>query len=290
MVSGNEFPRTEIEGVSLPRMLIGINWFMGYCHQTKARGKFNNDYMTPSRIADVIETFVREANIDCVYGILDEWPKLMDAVREAEQRIGRKIITIAVPHLKAGPTQEDFDASRRVIERQAAIGATFCLPHQATTDACLDRTIRKHRWMDEYCKMIRECGMIPGLSTHMPESIIFADEQNLDVATYIQIYNSAGFLMQVETDWIQRVIWNAKKPVMCIKPMAAGRIQPLEGLSFVWSTIRPRDMMVVGTMSPDEARELIEISWSIFENRSSGTDLQHTRSKASITAKVPAGK
>ena len=64
--------------------------------------------------------------------------------------------------------------------------------------------------------------MIPGLSTHMPESVIY-DRNGLDVETYIQMYNAAGFMMQVEVDWVMRIIRDAKKPVMTIKPMAAGR-------------------------------------------------------------------
>ena len=46
--------------------------------------------------------------------------------------------------------------------------------------------------------------MIPGLSTHMPETPIYADESGLDVDTYISIYNAMGFLMQIEVDWVQR--------------------------------------------------------------------------------------
>ena len=91
-----------------------------------------------------------------------------------------------------------------------------------------------------------------------------------------------GFLMQVEVDWIANVIRNAKKPVMTIKPMAAGQIRPFQALNFVWNTIRDQDMMTVGTMTPDEARELIEMSFSILEHRKSNVTLQETRSKASI--------
>ena len=47
----------------------------------------------------------------------------------------------------------------------------------------------------KYTKMIRERGMIPGLSTHMPESVGYADKMGADLETYIQIYNAAGFLM-----------------------------------------------------------------------------------------------
>ena len=48
-----------------------------------------------------------------------------------------------------------------------------------------------------------------------------------------------GFLMQVEVDWIANVIRNAKKPVMTIKPMAAGQIRPFQALNFVWNTESP---------------------------------------------------
>jgi len=279
------FPRTEVEGVSLPRMLAGINWFMGFSHQTSARDSFLKDFQTRQRIADILTVFA-EAGIDAVYGVVDEWAKLRDAIRDAEDRTGRKITTICVPTLQTGGTQEDADANARILDSHAATGATFCLPHQATTDALVDRTNRCFRGLDEITKMIRDRGMIPGLSTHMPESIVYADETDLDVATYIQIYNAAGFLMQIEVDWIWRSIHNAKRPVMVIKPMAAGRLHPLVGLAFVWATIRPQDMVVVGTMTPDEAKELIELSHAIFENRDAHMKLQRTRSKESVERKA----
>ena len=84
----------------------------------------------------------------------------------------------------------------------------------------------KIRDIDKYTKMIREREMIPGLSTHMPEAVTLSDATGADVETYIQIYNAVGFLMQVEADWVMRIIKRAKKPVMTIKPLAAGRLLP----------------------------------------------------------------
>jgi hypothetical protein len=133
-----------------------------------------------------------------------------------------------------------------------------------------------------YTKMIRQRGMIPGLSTHMPETIVYADKQNADVETYIQLYNSAGFLLQVETDWVMHIIQNAKKPVMTIKPLAAGRILPPVGLAFVWSTIRDCDMVTIGTTTPYEAREAVEISLALLEKRIPDVELQKTRSKKTL--------
>ena len=59
----------------------------------------------------------------------------------------------------------------------------------------VDRVTRSVRKVDTLCAKIRQHGMIPGLSTHMPEALVYADETGLDVETYIQIYNSMGFLM-----------------------------------------------------------------------------------------------
>jgi hypothetical protein len=138
------------------------------------------------------------------------------------------------------------------------------------------------RDMDTYSRMIRERGMIPGLSSHMPEAVTLADKTEADVETYIQIYNADGFLMQVEVDWVMRIIRSAKKPVMTIKPLAAGRLLPVVGLAFVWNTIRDQDMVTVGTTTPNEAREVIELSLDILERRIPQNELQKTRSKESL--------
>jgi hypothetical protein len=107
--------------------------------------------------------------------------------------------------------------------------------------------------MDGLCALMREGGLIPGLSTHMPETPVYADKSRLDVETYIQINNSMEFLMQSEVDWVARCIQNAQKRVITIKPMAAGQLRPLQGLTFVWNAIRPRDMVCARCMTPKEA-------------------------------------
>jgi len=71
--------------------------------------------------------------------------------------------------------------------------------------------------------------------------------------------------MQVEVEYINKVILNAKNPVITIKPMAAGRVSPFVGLTFVWNTIRPCDMVTVGCLTPQEAAEDIDISMAILE-------------------------
>ncbi len=80
------------------------------------------------------------------------------------------------------------------------------------------------------------------------------------------------------------MIWRCKKPVITSKPLAAGRLQPIVGLAFSWATLRPQDMVTVGCLTADEAREVIEISLSLLEHRAPQIKLQETRSKASMSA------
>lgn len=287
----DKFPRTMVGGVSLSRMIIGTNWFLGWSHTSRAKDDFIKENIADRhRIADIMEVYLR-AGVDTIMGQIAH-PPLADAIKEAEDRTGVKVIVISTPGFPISPDtpEKGFDAASvdSILEREARMGATFCMPHQGTTDALVDRCARRIRKMDELSTTIRSYGLIPGLSTHMPESIIYADETNLDVETYIAIYNSMGFLMQVEVDWIARVIRESKKPVMTIKPMAAGQLRPFQALTFVWNTIRPQDMVTVGTMTPKEAAEVVELSLSILDNRQADVALQETRSKASIKQKATA--
>jgi hypothetical protein len=274
------FPRTVVGGVSLPRLIVGSNWFLGWSHTSAAKDKFIKGYHDRDTVAEILTTFL-EYGVDAVMAPMSD--KLEEAVQEAEQRSGKGIIRVLTPHfniLADGPAEMEPEY---VFDRAKALNATFCMPHQSMTDALVDRMYHKIRDIDVYTQMIRERDMIPGLSTHMPETVIYADQTGADVETYIQLYNAAGFLLQVEADWVMRIIQNAKKPVMTIKPLAAGRLLPVVGLAFVWSTIRDCDMVTIGTSTPAEAREVVEISLDLLARRMPEYELQRTRSKSSLS-------
>jgi hypothetical protein len=274
--TGTPFPRTLVGGVSLPRLLVGTNWFLGYSHTSLAKDKFITHLQTRAHIAGVLEVFL-EYGIDAVMGPLSQ--HLEDSIGEAEQRSGKRILRIYTPAFDLAPEAAPENSAQAAFDQCAAYGATFCMPHQCVTDALVDRRAGVIRDLDQYTRMIRERGMTPGLSTHMPETVVYADKMGADVETYIQIYNAAGFLMQVEADWVMHIIHQAKKPVMTIKPLAAGRLLPVVGLSFVWSTIRDQDLVTIGTTTPEEAREVIELSLDLLSRRVPDYELQKTRSK-----------
>ncbi|WP_252228029.1 hypothetical protein [Caldicoprobacter algeriensis] len=261
------FPRTNVGGVSLSRMIIGTNWILGYSHTSLAADNLiRHKNSSPQVIADMLEVFL-EAGVDTIMGPFVDNPHLVEAVRLAEDRTGKGMIIIDTPIINVDDNAEARKEAERVIANSGKLGATLCLPHHTSVEQLVNKNKKTIERLPDYLKMIRDHGMIPGLSCHMPELVIYSDLNEYDVETYIQIYNCIGFLMQVEIEYIHKVIWNAKKPVITIKPMAAGRVSPFVGLTFVWHTIRPCDMVTVGCLTPDEAAEDIEISLAALQGR-----------------------
>ena len=61
------FPRTEVGGISLSRLIVGTNWFLGYSHYSVAKDNFIKSTQTKEKIADILEVFL-SSNIDTVMG------------------------------------------------------------------------------------------------------------------------------------------------------------------------------------------------------------------------------
>ena len=261
------FPRTTVGGVSLSRMIIGTNWMLGWSHTSGAADALiARAGRNPEAIAAVVGAFL-ERGVDAVMGIFGESPVLGDGVKMAEDRVGRGVVRIDTPIVDVGDSAEARRRAAAALDRSRASGAAFCMPHHTAVEQLVDKGRQLIHRLPDYLSMIRDRGMVPGLSAHMPEVVVYADANGYDVETYIQIYNCTGFLMQVEIEYIHRVIWSAKKPVMTIKPMAAGRVSPFVGLSFSWATIRPCDLVAVGCLTPEEAVEDVEISQAAIERR-----------------------
>ena len=262
-----QFPRTTVAGVSMPRMIIGSNWFFGSSHKSMALDREIMDkFSTVESFQSVFKKFL-DHGVDAFMACLSDNELFYNAVQEAEQRTGKKIIIIDTPVLNVDDADEARREAEAKIKECARTGATFCLPLHSCSEQLVDKNKGTMDRLPDYTKMIRDNGMIPGLSAHMAEIPLYCDENDYDVQTYIQIYNCLGFLMQVEVETVAKIIHNAKKPVMVIKPMAAGRTTPYIGLNFVYNTLRECDMVTVGVNSTREAEEVIEIGLAAIERR-----------------------
>jgi len=262
-----QFPRTEVAGLSLPRIIIGTNWLLGWSHKSVSLDNMiTSRYDTAEKFLPMLEAYL-EYGIDAIMGPLSNFPVITDALKIAEDKLGKKLIYVDTPIVNVDDDKTAREEAAAVIKKSKDIGAEFCLIHHSSVEQLVNKNKGIIDRLDDYTAMIRDAGMLPGLSAHMPELILYSDENSYDVETYIQVYNCLGFLMQIEIEIAASIINKAKKPVMTIKAMAAGRCTPYVGLNFVWNTIREQDMVTIGAHIPAEVHEDVEISLAALERR-----------------------
>jgi hypothetical protein len=261
------FPRTTVGGISVSRMLMGINWLFGYSHRGPAIDTaIRERYQKPEDFFPVFKAYL-DGGVDTILGPFSATPLGVDAVKYAEDKLGKKIIIVDTPHINVEDSAEGRREAEKLIKKSHEIGASITLLFHA----CVEELVDKHRQeiprVSDYLSMIRDVGNVPGLGAHMPEVVRYADMNEYDVETYIQIFNCLGYLMQVEVPSVAKIIHEAKKPVMTIKPMAAGQCSPYVGFTFTWNAIRDCDMVAVGAGSALEAIQDVEMSKAIIERR-----------------------
>ena len=90
-----DFPRTTVGGISISRMVIGTNWFLGFSHCTRAKSDYIKENVRENRkiLADIMEVFL-SAGVDSLIS-MQGFEALDDAIHEAEDRtgVGCKIIS-----------------------------------------------------------------------------------------------------------------------------------------------------------------------------------------------------
>lgn len=262
-----QFPRTQVGGVSMPRMIIGTNWLLGWSHTgAAADAGIREKFQKPEDFYPVLHAYL-EHGIDAIMAPASDHPLLLDALKYAEDKDGKKIIIVDTPVINVDDSPEARRSAEAVIKNSAAAGCTFCLLHHVSVEQLVNKNLRAIPRLPDYLSMVRDAGLLPGCGAHMPEVILYCDANGYDVETYIQIFNCMGFMMQVEVESVAAIIRNAEHPVMTIKPMAAGRCTPFVGFNFNWNVIRPCDMITVGAGSAAEAEEDIEISLAAIERR-----------------------
>ena len=271
-----EFPLTNIGGIDISRMVIGSNTFGGFSHISAARDKWLRKYFTVERICEVLEACTARGLNAFLSGCVG---KFRDALVMHQDKTGRKIHWICTP---GGGGSEGGETMEDELKWCAAQGVDFVLPHPCWTDLRIMPEKNEINGFEDVTKRVRDLGMIPGVSTHRAETVVICDTRPYDVETYIQIFNVAGFLMPLETDWMTRVVRNAEKPVICIKPLAAGRVIPPTGLKWSYDNCKPNDVVACGFMSVEEAEEDIDIALEVLTGKPRKDELQVTRSKRGV--------
>ena len=262
-------PMTSIGGVEVSRVICGSNTFFGFSHFSSARDAWLKRYFDIPKIVEVMAKCA-EFGVNCVLSGPD--PKMHQAIQDLERQTGHHMKWLCTPWAH-DTTMTD------AIKWTADHGAEICMPHTGWTDPRLNMARGCIEELEPVLEQIRSLGMKTGLSTHRPECIVVGDSAGYDIDAYIQPFNVIGFLNPVETDWVGNIIRRTPKPVVCIKPLAAGRVMPEPGLGFVYRNNKPIDPVCIGFLSPEEAEADIKIALALMEHEQPDVELTMSRSK-----------
>ena len=261
---------TKIGDLCISRIICGSNPFFGYSHFTRARDMWMRSYFTDERINEILRKACQLGINALISGIQDRLYSILCDLR----REGFEMHWICTP---GGSTLDEVEEGIIWCREH---DVQICMPHQNYTDNNLIPAQNELTGYDQLAEIIRSSGMIPGLSTHRPETIVTMDRAGKDIETYVLPFNIIGFLSNVEVEWVRRVINNSPKPIIAIKPLAAARVTPEVGLPFVLRGIKNIDAVAIGVCHILELEEDLQIVRSILSGQFKDLPLTTSRSKA----------
>lgn len=271
----SKIPEVEISGVKVSRLICGTNTFNGYSHFSKAKDVWLKRYFTIERIVEVLEK-CQELGITSLLGPINE--KTCQVQEELKKRGKEPMIWISTTlgWLDKEKLQEETEIASKMGNKLHAIHCSFVDSHLVSSKNRIED-------IEDLLSYIRKLGMIPGISTHRPETLTVLANSGYDVEFVILPFNSIGFLSNLEVNWIAKMIREFPKPIIVIKPLAAGRLMPEQGIPFVLNNIKETDAVAIGVMSPEEVEEDVAIFLDTLMNRHTNRDLLSTPSKSTVT-------
>jgi hypothetical protein len=262
-----QVPKTKFFHAEISRLVLGVNPFYGFAHYNSNFGNVMKEYYSADRVCAVMHQSTRFGINAFNYVHLDRGPQ--DWARfQAEGGQMHLIIQVT-----AGVDAEMLVRTLKplALQRQGEV---------------VDNAWQRGEMasVKEWCKKVRDLGVLVGVGTHIPEVIAKIEEENWDVDFYSGcVYNrrrtveqwkqalngevmemSGDTYMQSDPPRMYKVIRQTRKPCFAFKILAAGRI-PERGIEQAFRTafesIKPTDAVYVGMFPKfkDEVRENAEI-------------------------------
>jgi hypothetical protein len=262
--TGNiDVPKIKFFKTEISRMVLGVNPFYGYAHYNGNFASGMKEWYTQERVCQVMHQCNRVGINAFNYVNLDRAPR--DLARfQAEGGKMHLIIQVTAGDDAATLVK---DLKPLALQRQGEV---------------VDKAFQNGEMgtVKEWCKKVRDMGVLVGVGTHKPEVIAQVEEEGWDVDFYAGcVYNRTrtpeewrkvlnGELLEMANEiYLQsdpgrmyKAMRQTTKPCFAFKILAAGRI-PDRGIEQAFRTafesIKPIDAVYVG-MYPrvrDEVRE-----------------------------------
>ncbi len=235
------------------KLICGTNAFYGRSHFSDARNKEYTDRFTDEYTEETIR-FCMEQGINTIETSANHRIcNIIEKVRE--QGTLHLVGSTRLDH--TSPMNNHMEKLNFLIERRAEI----CIIHAQFVERPGSDEIPG---LDRMIEMIRKENLIPGISAHSVSTVEFI-EKKYDIDVYLFPLNVTGFVYpgyngkETAQDRID-LVKGIDKTFILMKPLAAGRIPPDEGLSFVLENSKEKDIVTIGIGSIEEARETFKIA------------------------------
>jgi hypothetical protein len=255
-------PKIKFGKVELSRLILGVNPFYGFAHFNGVYGAMMKEWYTAERVVGVLRQCekygVNGYNYVHMSRAQPDWERYL-----AESGAGKM-------HIVAQGTAPDPTEMIKAV-KPMAVWVQGERTDNAYQDGELD-TIR------EYCKKMRDLGVMVGVGTHIPEVLETVVEKNWDVDFYAGcVYNRrrtheelrkllggelpempSEVYLQDDPPRMYKVFRQISKPCFAFKIMAAGRkAKPEEAFKLAFESIKPTDFVCVGVFPriKDEVKE-----------------------------------
>ena len=261
-----QVPKMKFGGAEISRMVLGVNPFYGFAHYNNNFSAVMKEWYTEDKVCAIMHQCNRYGINAFNYVHLDRAPT--DLARfHAEGGKMHLIIQVS-----AGVEASMLVRTLKplALHRQGEVVDKAYQAGQMQT-------------VKEWCKQVRDLGVLVGVGTHKPEVIAQVEEEGWDVDFYAGcVYNrtrtsdewkkalngetlemSGEIYLQSDPPRMYRVMRQTRKPCFAFKILAAGRV-PDRGVDQAFRTafesIKPTDGIYVG-MFPrvkDEVKENAE--------------------------------
>jgi len=264
--------------VEISRLVLGVNPLYGFSHYNNNFSNAMREWYTPDRVCEVLHRAssfgINAFNYHNSGRAPQDWARF--------QAEGGKMHLISQVTAKDDEAALVRDLKPLALQRR---GEEIDLAYR-------NGTMASER---EWCKRVRDLGVLVGVGTHKPEVIELVEEQGWDVDFYSGcVYNRTrteeewkkilnGELLEMPREiYLQsdparmyKVMRQTRKTCFAFKILAAGRIADggvAQAFRTAYSSIKPNDGVYVGVFprDKDEIRENAEIVHSILTGTSSG--------------------
>ncbi|MEX2681240.1 MAG: hypothetical protein Q6373_006545 [Candidatus Sigynarchaeota archaeon] len=261
-------PRTTLEKLDLPRMLCGTNQFVGISHvyggfyRARDPGLIHRSPLSTfyylhkfkdiKKVIEIMLFLAQEHGVNaCISSPRDN---IYEAIQAVRKETGKPYHWICTPSTRLTAKDLPPDIWKQV-QWCADHDVSVCAPHRDYTDKALDKATSTIKGYPEIAARIRDLHMIPGLSTHQVETIKAVEDNDYDAPVIVQPLNKIGFESDTDPETLARRIKETRLQIINIKPMAAGRLRPREGIEWCLQRIKTVDFLAVGFGDMKFARE-----------------------------------